>query len=50
MCTSIMKILFFPGDGYFGLEDVSEKEKHVLILVNMSAKVGSISDNGTVKS
>ena len=40
--------IFFPGDGYFGSKDMSEKEKHVSILVNMSAKVGSIGDNGTI--
>ena len=50
MCTVTKshKSIIFPGDGYFGSKDMSEKEKHVSILVNMSAKVGSIGDNGTV--
>ncbi|KAK6174324.1 hypothetical protein SNE40_017627 [Patella caerulea] len=38
--------LLTKGNGSFGLQDSEPKKKHAAVLVNMSAKVGSITENG----
>ncbi|OWF49495.1 uncharacterized protein LOC110451712 [Mizuhopecten yessoensis] len=37
--------LLKSGTGYFGMKSADSKKQHASILVNMSAKVGSITDN-----
>lgn len=38
--------LLMKGSGTFGMKSEDTKLQHAAVLVNMSAKVGSISDNG----
>ena len=44
--TSSCFIFSFPGSGTFGIQSDPSKPDHKAVLVNMSAKVGSITDNG----
>lgn len=41
--------LLLKGRGAFGAQSSDKSKQHNAILVNMSAKVGSISDNGKKK-
>ena len=38
--------LLQKGDGVIGIQSSDYKEHHCSVLVNMSAKVGSITENG----
>ena len=38
--------LLQKGDGSFGAQNVEKKAQHAAILANLSARVGSIGDNG----
>ncbi|XP_073451279.1 uncharacterized protein [Aquarana catesbeiana] len=40
--------LLLKGTGTFGAQSTDKSKQHSAILINMSAKVGSITDNGTV--
>nr|KAG5706125.1 hypothetical protein BaRGS_025747 [Batillaria attramentaria] len=40
--------LLVGGQGAFGEQAADSKNQHAAVLVNMSAKVGSITDNGNV--
>lgn len=38
--------LLLKGNGTVGVQATEEKQKHTAVMVNISAKVGSITDNG----